>query len=90
MESFIYSDLNRSSRIKDQSKIKYYGAFAAALSCIIYYANQNRKQDKLKGKTVLYRGLKLKQNEVDNNYKQGDTIHLMGYTSTTKDLDCAL
>ena len=39
MESFIYADLNRACREKDESKIKYYGAFAAALSHIIYFAN---------------------------------------------------
>ena len=41
MESFIYEDLNRASRNKDQSKIQYYGAFAAALSYIIGHANKN-------------------------------------------------
>ena len=35
MESFIYADLNRVCRIKDKSKIKFYGAFSAALSFII-------------------------------------------------------
>ena len=57
METFIYSDLNRASREKDQSKIKYYGAFAAALSYIIYFANENRTKNKLKGQNLLYRGL---------------------------------
>ena len=47
MESFIYEDLNRVCREKDKSKIKFYGAFAAALSYIIYSANQNRAEDKL-------------------------------------------
>ena len=42
MESFIYTELNRVCREKDKSKIKYYGAFAATLSYIIYSANQNR------------------------------------------------
>lgn len=65
MESFIYADMNKASREKDRSKIKYYGAFAAALSYIIYYANKNRKQNKLKGKTTLYRGLKLYQHDLD-------------------------
>lgn len=32
MESFIYADINRASRDKDESKIKFYGAYAAALS----------------------------------------------------------
>ena len=39
MESFIYADMNRACRDKDRSKIKFYGAFAAALSYIIYNAN---------------------------------------------------
>lgn len=39
MESFIYAELNRASREKDVTKIKYYGAFAAALSYILYHAN---------------------------------------------------
>ena len=43
MESFIYADMNKACRDKDKSKIKFYGAFAAALSYIIYNANKNRK-----------------------------------------------
>ena len=59
MESFIYGELNTASRIKDKSKIKFYGAYAAALSFIIYKSNQKRKTGKLEGKTTLYRGLKM-------------------------------
>ena len=59
MSTFIYSDLNRASREKDKSKIKYYGAFAAALSYIIYSANRNRKTNMLNNTSILYRGLKL-------------------------------
>ena len=57
METFIYSDLNRACREKDTSKIRYFGAFAAALSYIIYYANSNRSNHKLQGTNTLYRGL---------------------------------
>ena len=66
MESFIYGELNQASREKDETKIKYYGAFAAALSYIIYKANENRvnTEGKLTGVTKLYRGLKLKRQEV--------------------------
>ena len=88
METFIYSDLNCASREKDETKIKFYGAFAAALSYIIYFANTNRKGDKLKGSTTLYRGLKMTQKEV-NSYKIGTTTHLMGYTSTSMYLSVA-
>ena len=42
MESFIYGELNKATRDKDKSKIKYYGAYSAALSFIIYQANKNR------------------------------------------------
>ena len=65
MESFIYADLNRVCREKDKSKIKFYGAFAAALSFIIHSANQNRLDEKLKDSTLLYRGLKLSQSDID-------------------------
>ena len=56
METFIYGELNRASRSKDESQIKHYGAYAAALSYIIYSANKNRRGDKLKGTNTLYRG----------------------------------
>ena len=39
IESFIYADLNKACREKDKSKIKFYVAFAAALSFIINCAN---------------------------------------------------
>ena len=59
MESFIYADMNQASRSKDKTKIKFYGAFAAALSFIIYYANINGKKNTQKTITELYRGLKM-------------------------------
>ena len=59
MESFIYTDLNRVCREKDKSMIKFYGAFAAALSFIIHSANQNKIENKLQDATTLFRGLKL-------------------------------
>lgn len=59
MESFIYADLNRVCREKDESKIKFYGAYAAALSFIIHSANKNRDENKLQDTTTLYRGIKL-------------------------------
>ena len=65
MESFIYADLNRVCREKDKSKIKFYGAFAAALSFIIHSANKNRVNDKLQDCTTLFRGVKLDQAEAD-------------------------
>ena len=40
IESFLYADLNQASREKDETKIQYYGAFVASLSCIIYFANR--------------------------------------------------
>ena len=66
MESFIYTDMNKASREKDKTKIKFYGAFAAALSYIIYFANQNRKINKLQKLTKLYRGINMSAAEVNN------------------------
>ena len=39
METFIYADLNKASRKKDVSKIKFYGPFASALSYIVHCGN---------------------------------------------------
>lgn len=89
MESFIYEDLNRACREKDKTKIKYYGAFAAALSHIIYSANSNRAEYKLQDKTTLYRGLKMNQYDAEA-YRAGMDTNLIGYTSTSKLLSQAL
>ena len=89
MESFIYTELNRVCREKDQSKIKFYGAFAAALSFIIHSANQNRVEDKLDKTTTLFRGIKLTAVEIEQ-FEEGSTTNLIGYTSTSKDISTAL
>ena len=39
MESFVFSEMNKSSRMKDTAKIKFYGAFASALGFIIHSGN---------------------------------------------------
>ena len=89
MESFIYAELNRVCREKDKSKIKFYGAFAAALSFIIHSANQNRIEYKLEKTTTLFRGVKLAVAEVDQ-FQEGSTTNLLGYTSTSMDISTAL
>ena len=83
MESFIYSELNRVCREQDKSQIKFFGAYAAALSFIIHSANQNRVEDKLHDSTTLFRGVKLSSPEVEN-LQQGNTTNLVGYVSTSK------
>lgn len=88
MESFIYPALNKVSRDQIQSQIKHYGAFAAALSCILYFANKNRKESRLYGTTTLYRGLQLPFEDIDD-YERGHKIYLRGYTSTSKNLATA-
>ena len=39
MQSFIFSEMNKTSRNKDTTKIKYYGAFASVLGYIIHCGN---------------------------------------------------
>ena len=89
MESFIYEDLNRATRNKDPSKIEFYGAFAAALSYILYSATKYRTDYIVPKMTKLYRGVKLSANEIEN-YKVGNKIHLPGYTSTSKNIGVAV
>lgn len=88
MSSFIYPALNATSRKKDQNSIQYYGAFAAALSCVLYNANKNRKDQKIEGTTDLYRGLHLPLNEIDG-FQKDNLISLTGYTSTSMSIDVA-
>lgn len=39
MESFIFREMNKASRLKDVQKIKYYGPFASALGFIVHSGN---------------------------------------------------
>ena len=73
MESFIYADMNKACRDKDKSKIKFYGAFAAALSYIIYNANKNRKDKEVLDQVKLFRGVKMLRAELDG-YEEGSVI----------------
>ena len=84
MQSFIYEELNRATRDKDKSKIKFYGPFAAALSFILYSATKNRSDCQVPETFKLYRGLKLMHNEI-HDFIPGTKIHLQGYTSTSKE-----
>ena len=43
MQSFIYEHLNRACRQKNMESLQFFGAYSAALSYIIYYANKKRK-----------------------------------------------
>ena len=89
METFIYCDLNRACREKKINQIQYYGAFAAALSYIIYKANSERGTNNLSSKNTFYRGLKLDRDEIDL-YTVGSIVNLTGYTSSSKKKDNAL
>ena len=83
MTSFIYPSLNRTSRNQDQSQIRNYGAFAAALSYILYFANKNRKDNgRISGTIEIYRGLQLPSEEIAR-YEIGKLLNLRGYTSAT-------
>ena len=69
MASFIYIDLNKACRYKKEESILLFGAFAAALSYILYEANGKRK-DLIDGELVLYRGLKLTELDVKEKYQE--------------------
>lgn len=76
-------------RDKDHSKIKFYGAFAAALSFILYSASKNRADLDVAVSTKLFRGIKLSVTEVED-YVTGQKVRLPGYTSTSKEKSVAV
>ena len=85
----MYADMNSACRDKDKTKIKFYGAFAAALSYIIYNANKNRKDAHAPQELRLFRGVTMFDSEVDS-YKKDSKLQLTGYTSTSQNFDRAL
>lgn len=40
MQTFVFNEMNRASRLKDHKKLRQYGPFAAALSFIIHCGNK--------------------------------------------------
>ena len=83
MNTFVYSEMNKTSRNKDYEKIKYFGAFASALGFIIHCGNM--KKVEIRNKLTLYRGLQLTPKELEEKYKIGQIINVQGFTSTTLD-----
>jgi hypothetical protein len=75
MESFVFREMNKATRDKDVTKIKYYGPLARALSFIIHSSNSDKSTNQGKSNTV-YRGLTLPQAELDKKYKVGDKMRL--------------
>ena len=57
MESFIYSEMNKASRAKDMTKIKFYGPYASALGYIVHCGNIRGKKQQIKTDMKFYRGL---------------------------------
>ena len=88
MQSFVFSEMNKASRMKDESKIKFYGAFASALGFIVHCGNQ--KLTDLKNGFTVFRGFQTSQEDLDQKFKVGDSINLQGFTSTSLDFDRAL
>ena len=54
----------------------------------MYFANKNRKIDRVSGTTRLYRGLQLSTEEV-KGYEKGKVISLTGYVSTSMSFEVA-
>ena len=54
MESFVFTEMNRTSRLKLVENIKYYGAFASALGFAIHCGNKDDPSPKREFTT--YRG----------------------------------
>ena len=59
MESFIYEELNRPSREKDETIIPFYGGFIETFSRIIYNATSHLKDIEVKKSRKFYRSLKM-------------------------------
>merc|ERR1719353_2200620 len=83
METFIFKELNAASRNKDESKLKFYGPLAAALSFIVHCGNSQHTELKAKKEFFVYRGLQLSTQELEQRYQIDKRFRLKGFTSTT-------
>lgn len=81
MESFVFAEMNKASREKDTSKIEFYGPFASALGFIVHCGNY--KQTEFTNEIIVYRGLRVSSETLDEKYKIGNVINLQGFTSST-------
>ena len=72
MQTFIFSEMNRASRCKDVSKIKFYGPLAAALSFIIHNGNVKPTKEMLS----VFRGLQIPEKELKEKYTIGNSFNL--------------
>ena len=73
--------MNKASRTKDESKIKFYGPFASALGFIIHCGN--KKHTDFDSNFMVYRGLQVPKEQVNTDYVIGSTMNLLGFTSTS-------
>ena len=69
MESFLFNEMNRTTRDKNLEKIKLYRPFASALSFIIHHGNKSFSD--LSNHLSVYRGLQLSEEELVQKYQIG-------------------
>ena len=74
MESFIFSEMNRASRTRNNDKIKMYGPLASALSFIVHCGN--KKFTDLPKEFTVFRGFQVPVGELKSKYFKGNCINL--------------
>ena len=89
MQTFIFGDMNRTSRDKNLDKIPFYGPLASALGYILHAASSKRKEQ-LDNKVTLYRGFSLKEEDIEKHYEVGKDTNLIGFTSTSLERSVAI
>ena len=80
--------MNKTSRNKDESKIEFYGPLASGLSFILN--SGNKALTDLPDTFIVYRGLKLTKEELEENFQINSKVQLTGFTSTTLERKTAL
>ena len=88
MQTFLFSEINKASRMKDESKIKFYGPFASALGFIVHCGN--KKKDKFNKPFTVYRGFQASKEDLHKQFTLDAPVNLLGFISTTLSLETAL
>lgn len=94
METFLPEEINKASTTRNHDAVITLGPFAFVLGEINNAANQKRtdmkQHDESSYQIITYRGTRMSQDEIDENFLFGKSFEIRGFCSTSAKRDLAL
>ena len=87
METFLPQEINQASIMRNQDAVITLGPFAFALGEINNASNQKRSDIKIPDESnyqiISFRGTKMAQDDIDENFQYGKPFEIRGFCSST-------